>query len=168
MPASQLLFANHGARLYGADVNAAYTLSDNAVSGVFIVTGSMGYAHGEDSTTRTPLYHVMPFHGAIALQHDYKAWSSSLKFHTVDRKTDVDPMRLEPATPGYSLVDIRTAYVWRNLRLDFAITNLFDRQHADPLGGTWQSARYPPGYAAAFRPLPAAGRSFDTGFSAKF
>ncbi len=37
------------------------------------------------------------------------------------------------------------------------------------MGGTWQSALYPPGYAGAtFRPLPAAGRSFDTGFSVKF
>jgi len=37
------------------------------------------------------------------------------------------------------------------------------------LGGTWQSALYPPGYAGAtFRPLPAAGRSFDTGFTVNF
>jgi iron complex outermembrane recepter protein len=66
-------------------------------------------------------------------------------------------------------VDLRTAYEWRNLRLDFAITNLLDRQYASPLGGTWQSALYPPGFAGAtFRPLPAEGRSFDTGFSVKF
>jgi iron complex outermembrane receptor protein len=169
MPASQLLFANQRARLYGADVNAAYTLADNPVSGVFRFIGSVGYAHGEDLSTRTPLYHVMPLHGTIAMEHDLKGWSSALQFHTVDRKTDVDPMRLEPPTPGYSLFDIRTAYAWRNLRLDFAITNLLDRQYANPLGGTWQSALYPPGYAAAtFRPLPAVGRSFDTGFTLSF
>jgi iron complex outermembrane receptor protein len=169
MPASQLLFANQRARLYGADVNAAYTLSDNAVSGVFRITASMAYAHGEDLSTQTPLYHVMPFHGTIALEHDFKGWSSALQFHTVERKTDVDPLRLEPVTPGYSLVDLRTAYVWRNLRLDFAITNLLDRQYSSPLGGTWQSALYPPGYAGAtFRPLPAAGRSFDTGVTVNF
>jgi iron complex outermembrane receptor protein len=169
MPASQLLFANHIARLYGADVNATYTLSDNSVSGVFRITGSAGYAYGEDSSTQTPLYHVMPFHGTVALEHEFKGWSSALQFHTVDRKSAVDPMRLEPPTSGYSLVDLRTAYVWRNLRLDFAVTNLFDRQYASPLGGTWQSALYPPGYAGAtFRPLPAAGRSLDTGFTVNF
>lgn len=93
-------------------MKAAYTLSDNAVSGVLRITGSAGYVHGEDLSTRTP---------------------------------------------------------WRNLRLDFAISNLLDRQYASALGGTWQSALYPPGYAGAtFRPLPAAGRSFDTGFSVKF
>jgi iron complex outermembrane recepter protein len=169
MPASQLLFANHRARLYGADVNATYTLSDNSVSGVFRITGSAGYAHGEDSSTQTPLYHVMPFHGSVALEHEFKGWSSALLFHAVERKSEVDPMRLEPTTSGYSLVDLRTAYVWRKLRFDFAVTNLFDRQYARPLGGTWQSALYPPGYSGAtFRPLPAAGRSLDTGFTVNF
>ena len=169
MPASQLMFAHQQARLYGADVNAAYTLSDNAVGGVFRITGSASYAHGEDLSTRTPLYHVMPLHGSVALEHDLGPWSSALRFHTVARNTDVDPIRLQPATAGYSLVDLRTAYEWRNLRLDMGITNLLDRQYASPLGGTWQSALYPPGFSgAAFRPLPAAGRSFDSGVSVKF
>jgi iron complex outermembrane receptor protein len=168
MPASQLIFANQRARLYGADVSAAYVLSDSA-SGVFRITGAAGFAHGEDLSTQTPLYHVMPLHGTMALEHVLKGWSSALQFQTVERKTEVDSLRLEPVTPGYALVDLRTAYVWRNLRLDFAITNLLDRQYANPLSGTWQSALYPPGFAGAtFRPLPAAGRSFDTGFTVNF
>jgi len=169
MPASQLMFANHRARLYGADANAAYTLSDNAAGGVFRITGSAGYVHGEDLSTQTPLYRVTPLHGSVALEHELGAWSSSLKFRAVARKTEVDPVRLEPPTPGYSVVDLHTAYEWRNLRLDLGINNLLDRQYANPLGGTWQSALYPPSYAGAtFRPLPAEGRSFDTGFSVKF
>jgi iron complex outermembrane receptor protein len=169
MPASQLLFANHDARLYGADVNATYTLSDNAASGRFRIAASGSYAHGEDLSAQTPLYHVMPTHAAVTLLHDYRHWSNALQFQTVGRKSAVDPLRQEPATSGYSLVDLRTAYVWRNLRLDFALVNLMNRRYADPLGGTWQSALYPPGYAAAtFKPLPAAGRSFDTGFTVSF
>ncbi len=169
MPASQLMFANQRARLYGADANAALTISDNPASGVFRITSAAGYVRGEDLSTLTPLYHMMPLHGSLALEHEYRAWSSTLRFSTVARKTAVDTMRLEPPTAGYSLVDLRTAYEWRNLRLDFAIANLLDRQYASPLGGTWQSAAYPPGFAGStFRPLPAAGRSFDTGFSVKF
>jgi iron complex outermembrane receptor protein len=105
----------------------------------------------------------------MALEHELGAWSSALKFHTVARDTDVDPLRNQPATAGYSLLDLHTTHEWRNLRIDFAISNLLDRQYASPLAGTWQSALYPRGYAGAtFRPLPAAGRSFDTGVSVKF
>jgi iron complex outermembrane receptor protein len=169
MPGSQLMFANHKARLYGADANAAYVLSDNSVSGTFRITASAGYERGEDLSTQTSLYHVMPLHGAMALEHDFGAWSSALRVHAVARNTDVDPIRRQPATAGYSVLDLRTAYEWRNLRLDFAIANLLDRQYASPLAGTWQSALYPPGFAGAtFRPLPAVGRSLNTGFSAKF
>jgi iron complex outermembrane recepter protein len=169
MPASQLLFANQRARLYGADANADYTIANGDKSGVFRIVGAAAYVHGEDLSTATPLYHMMPFQGSIALEHEFRNWSSALTWRTVASKTAVDPLRLEPPTAGYSVADLRTAYQWRNLRLDFAVTNLFDRQYANPLGGTWQSALYPPGFAGAtFRPLPASGRSFDTGVSVKF
>jgi iron complex outermembrane receptor protein len=120
-------------------------------------------------STRTYLYHMMPLHGTIALEHQRAQWSSALQFHAVDHKTDIDAARLEPVTPGYGLIDLRTAYQWRHLRLDLAVTNLLDRQYENPLGGTWQSALYPPGYmGATFRPLPAAGRSLDIGVTARF
>ena len=168
-PASQLMFANQSAHLYGAEVNGAYTLMDSLMSGRFRITGSAAYEHGEDLSTDTPLYHVMPAHGSIGLEHILGAWSSALQMQSIARKTAVDPMRLEPPTAAYSLLSWRTAYQWRNLRLDFAINNLLDRRYTSPLAGTWQSAVYSPGYAGAtFHPLPAEGRSFDTGFSAKF
>jgi iron complex outermembrane recepter protein len=167
-PASQLMFTNQSARLYGTDASAAYALSDSAVSGTFQIAASGSYIHGENLVTRTSLYHVMPPHGTITLQYELGAWSSDLKFQAVARKDTVDPIRNEPPTGGYSVIDLQSAYAWRHLRLDFAITNLLDRQYANPLGGTWQSALYPPGYAGTtFRALPAMGRSFDLGFTLK-
>ena len=169
MPGSQLMFANHRARLYGADVSAVYTLSNTPGAGVFRLTGSGGVVRGDDLSTQTNLYHMMPLHGTIALEHRLGQWSSALEFRAVDRKTEVDTTRLEPQTPGYTILNLRTSYEWRSARFDFAITNLLDRQYENPLGGTWQSALYPPGFTGAtFRPLPAAGRSFDTGVTIKF
>ena len=169
MPGAQLLFVNQKARLYGADANGSYTLADSTVSGRFRVTGAAGYVHGEDLITLTPLYHMMPLHGSLALEHDLGPWSSALTLHMVGRKTAVDPIRLEPPTAGYSLVDAHTAYVWRHVRVDLAVTNVLDRHYDNPLGGTFQSALYPPGYSGTtFRPLPAPGRSFDTGVSVTF
>jgi iron complex outermembrane recepter protein len=169
MPGSQLMFANHAARLYGAEVTAVYVLSKTSGAGVFQLTGSGGFVRGEDLSTHTDLYRMMPLHGTIGLEHRRGRWSNALDFSLIDRKTDVDTARLEPQTPGYAILNLRTAYEWRSVRLDFAITNLLDRQYESPLGGTWQSALYPPGYqGATFRPLPAAGRSFDTGVTVKF
>jgi hypothetical protein len=52
---------------------------------------------------------------------------------------------------------------------DMAVINLLNRQYENPLGGTWQSALYAPGYmGATFRPLPSAGRSLDIGVTVKF
>ena len=169
MPASQLMFANHRARLYGADFIGSYTLWDSAQSGVFRLSGTGGFVRGQDLTTHTGLYHLMPLHATVALEHQRGDWSSAIEFHAVGSKTEVDDTRLEPQTGAYGLLDLRTAYQWGALRLDFAITNLLNRQYASPLGGSWQSALYPPDYmGAAFRPLPAMGRSFDTGATVKF
>jgi iron complex outermembrane receptor protein len=169
MPGSQLIFANHTARLYGADVSAVYALSNTPEAGVFRLTGSGGFVRGDDLSTQTNLYHMMPLHGAIGLEHQQRQWSSALEFRAADRKTEVDTTRLEPRTPGYAILNLRTACEWRSVRFDFAITNLLDRPYENPLGGTWQSALYPQGLTGAtFRPLPAAGRSFDTGVTLKF
>jgi iron complex outermembrane recepter protein len=168
-PASQLLFANHRARLYGVDMTAAWTLASSSAAGVLRLSGSGAFARGQDLSTQTNLYHVMPPHVRFALEHKRGQWSSALGLLAVDHKTEVDVTRLEPRTPGYAILDLRTAYEWRSVRLDLAITNLLDRQYEDPLGGTWQSALYPPGYpGATFHPLPAPGRSLDAGVTAKF
>jgi iron complex outermembrane receptor protein len=112
---------------------------------------------------------MMPLHGTIGLEHQRGHWSSALELHVVDRKNAVDTTRLEPQTPGYTVLNLRTACEWRSVHFDFAITNLLNRQYENPLGGTWQSDLYPPGYAGpTFRPLPAAGRSFDTGVTVEF
>lgn len=168
-PASQLLFVNQRARLYGVDASAAITLSEGTAAGVIRLTGTGGFVHGEDLSTQTGLYHMMPLHGSIALQQQRGAWSGSLELRAVNSKTDVDAIRHEPETPGYAILNFRTDYTWRSVRLDVAITNALDRQYENPLGGSWQSALYPPGYSGAtFHPLPARGRSFDTGVTVRF
>jgi iron complex outermembrane receptor protein len=169
MPASQLMFVNRRARLYGVDANAVYALYDGAAAGVVRLIGSGGFVRGQDLSARANLYHMMPLHGTIALEHQRGQWSSALEFRAVAHKSEVDALRLEPPTPGYAILNLRTACEWRSLRLDFAVTNLLDRQYENPLGGTWQSALYPPGFAGStFRPLPAQGRSFNTGVTVQF
>ena len=165
-PASQLLFVNHTARLYGLDVSAAYAFAHSDTLGSYRVTFTGGFVRGEDLSAGTNLYHMMPPNGTLGLEQQLGAWQNRLEIQVVARKDRVDPLRLEPTTPGYTTLALRTAYVWRALRLDLAVTNLLNRQYSSPLGGSWQSALYPPGYAGAtFHPLPAPGRSLDVGFT---
>lgn len=169
MPASQLQFSNHRARLYGIDVSAAYTLADSIEAGSVRVVVAGGFVRGEDLSARTGLYHMMPLNGTLALEHRLGGWSNALQLRADQAKTAVDDVRSEPRTPGFAALDLRAAYERGPLRAEVAIVNLLDRRYDNPLGGTWQSALYPPGYrGTTFRPLPAGGRSFDAGVAVKF
>ncbi|HXY96869.1 MAG TPA: TonB-dependent receptor [Steroidobacteraceae bacterium] len=163
VPAAQLAFVNHDARLYGIDSSAHYQLASSERLGAVRLRAAAGFVRGRDLSIDTPLYRMMPLNGTIGLEHQRGAWMSRLELRAVAAKSDVDVTRLEPPTPGYATVELHSAYAWRALRLDLAVTNLLDRQYADPLGGRWQSGLYPPGFAGAIPPLPGLGRSVDLG-----
>jgi iron complex outermembrane receptor protein len=169
MPVAQLMFENHEARLYGTDLSASATLFDSSDGGQVALNGTAGFVHGQDLTTHTGLYHMMPFNATVALQHQSGAWSSALELRAVDAKTQVDETRLEPTTPGYAILNLRTAYRWQRIRLDVAVNNLLDHQYYNPLGGSWLSGLYGPTYMGpGFGPLPAPGRSVNTSVTVNF
>lgn len=165
LPAAQLAFANHDARLYGLDAAGSYVLQMPGAYGLLRLTGAAGFVRGRDLTTATDLYRMMPLNGTIALEHQWKAWLNRLEVRAVGAKNRLDMVRLEPTTGGFVTVALSTAYLWRALRIDLAVTNLFDRQYADPLGGRWQSGLYTPGFAGTIPALPAMGRSVDVGLT---
>lgn len=90
----------------------------------------------------------------------------------------VDPTAAAFNAGARSHTDVNVDATWLNgfepndqetYSIGFAVINLLDRQYSNPLGGTWQSALYSPGYAGAtFRPLPAQGRSLDACITLKF
>ena len=168
MPAAQLEFANHDARLYGVDAAGSYIFQMPATYGLLRLTGAAGFVRGRDLTTNTNLYRMMPVNGTVGLEHQWRQWLNRLEVRTVGAKTRLDTARLEPATGGFTTVALRTAYIWRALRFDLAVTNLFDRQYADPLAGRWQSGLYAPGFAGMIPALPAMGRSVDVGLTVTF
>jgi iron complex outermembrane receptor protein len=165
LPAAQLAFANHDARLYGLDAAGSYVLQLPGAYGLLRLTGAAGFVRGRDLTTDTDLYRTMPLNGTIGLEHQWKAWLNRLEVRAVGAKNRLDMLRLEPTTGGFATVALRTAYLWRTLRFDLAVTNLFNRQYADPLGGRWQSGLYAPGFAGTIPALPAMGRSVDIGLT---
>jgi len=160
-------FANYAARLYGVDGLERAPLGGYTKVGGFALGGVMGYVRGKNLDTGDNLYHMMPVHGDLALEHHRGEWSSALDFQAVDAKTDVQAVRNELPTPGYALLNLRSGYRWKlvesaGLRLDAGFRNLTNRRYDPPLGGRYWAV--PAGSSS----VPGMGRSFYTGLTFEF
>ena len=160
-----LQFANHRAEIYGADLSGSVRLFDSADLGKAGLEASAGWMRGTDLDTGVPLYHMAPLKGRVRLTHALGPWASRLELVADDAKTRVDTVRMEPATPAFTLVNVATGYAWRNLKLELGVDNLFDKAWAPPLGGLSLGD-----FAATgmLRPLPGRGRSVNLGLTARF
>jgi iron complex outermembrane receptor protein len=108
---------------------------------------------------------MMPLHAKVSLDQKIGGWNNGIDIQAVDSKDSVDALRSEPKTAGYALVDIRSNYqLAKNVRIDFAVTNLFDKAYALPLGGI-DVVNYG---KTTYTPLQGMGRSFNTALSIKF
>ena len=161
-----LRFANHDAKLYGANVAWQLPLASSARWGRFMATGNAAYTRGKRSDGGD-LYRMMPFNALLAVEHKLGAWSSRIETKIVARKDKVDARRFEPETGGYALVNLRSSVALSKMAsLSAGVSNLFNRAYADPLGGVYLSGLKANG--GALQALPAEGRSIDVGLQLKF
>ncbi|MCX6178841.1 MAG: TonB-dependent receptor [Chlorobiales bacterium] len=163
-----LQFANHDARIYGLDVSGKLGLWENSSYGHGQLSGSLGYVHGRNLDTGNSLYHMMPLNGYLTLEQRVAGWTNAVELQLVSEKTEVDPLRKEPTTPGFALLNLRTAYQWKNLRLDFGITNLFDKFYYLPLGGINYDQNLASKRLIPFESVAGQGRSFNVGLTQTF
>lgn len=165
---SKVTFANRDAELYGLDVSARATVWRDADFGAVGVAGLLGWVQGHTVSDGQSLYHMMPLNGRVSVDHTLGGWHNAVEVQLVDGKTDVDQLLHEQTTPAYTLVNLRSSYTWRNLRVDFAIENLMDKSYYLPLGGIdfgdWRADGYKGGLGA----LPGTGRSFNAGLTVQF
>lgn len=166
-----LQFANHDARLYGVNLSGHVAVWDNPAYGRGVLRGNLNYVRGE-RTDGINLYRMMPLNGKLALDHTLGHWTNSIEVQLVGGKTEVSQVHNELTTPAYALLNLRTGYQWRNVRLDFGIDNVLNQQYYLPLGGAdlvdfrsvsmmGSSPMY--GYNVA-----GPGRSYNTRLSVKF
>ncbi|CAN4271335.1 CirA Outer membrane receptor proteins, mostly Fe transport [Methylophilaceae bacterium] len=166
-----LRYANQSAQLYGLDVSGYMPLAQSSV-GQFAVKGLLNYTHGENRATGDSLYNIMPLNGKITLTHNYQAWDNAVEVVMVKDKDRTSDTRNEIQTKGYSLLNLRSSYNWKQARLDLAVENLFDTQYALPLGGayvgqgaTMMASTMPIGWGTA---VPGMGRSVNVGLTLKY
>jgi iron complex outermembrane receptor protein len=156
-----LRFANHDARLYGANLSWSVPLASNIK-----FNGTAAYTRGK-RVDGGALYHIMPLNSLLTLEHSSGAWTNQLETKVVARKDQRDLRRLEPATGGYALLNVRTNYqLQKNLRLSAGVSNLLDKAYADPMGGVYLSGLQRNG--GALQALPGYGRSVDIGLALTF
>ncbi|KKO61990.1 Vitamin B12 transporter BtuB [Janthinobacterium sp. KBS0711] len=161
-----LRFANHDAKLYGANLAWQLPLARSARWGSFMATGNAAYTRGKRSDGGD-LYRMMPFNALLAVEHKLGAWSNRIETKIVARKDKVDARRFEPETGGYALVNLRSSVALGKMAsLSAGVSNLFNRAYADPLGGVYLSGLKANG--GALQALPAEGRSIDLGLQLKF
>ena len=166
-----LRYTNQSARLYGLDVSGRMPLAQTG-AGLFALKGLLNYTNGENRDTGDDLYNIMPLNGKLTLTHNYQDWDNALEVQMVKSKDHTSDARNEIKTAGYSLVNLRSSYNWKQARLDFGVENLFDKHYYLPLGGAYvgQGATMgmqnsPIGWGTA---VPGMGRSVNVGLTLKY
>lgn len=164
-----LQYVNQSARLYGVDLSGRIVLHQSSF-GKLTGSGLMNYLRGENRTTGDNLYNIMPLNAKFSVEHSVGTWTNTVEIQLVAAKEEVSQVRNEVPTAGYGLVNLRSSYLWKKLRIDFDIENLFDRFYSMPLGGayvgqgsTMTSNGVPWGIT-----VPGRGRSFNLALHLSF
>jgi len=165
----QLRYANQSARLYGLDLSGHVPLGRTGW-GEWGLKGLLNYTNGRNRDTGDGLYNIMPMNARITLTQQIGGWDNGIELVMTKAKNGVSDVRNEIKTAGYSLVNLRASYSWKQARVDFGIENLFDKSYDLPLGGAYTAQGstmsmngIPWGIA-----VPGMGRSAYAGISMKF
>ena len=159
-----LRFANHDAVIFGADLSTKNRLFRSSWGDLNLKTLA-SYTRGYRKDGKADLYHLMPLNGKIILQHAKGKWTSEMVTHLVDKKKQVNEMRLEPETGSYALLDLGTSYqLTKLIKIDLGINNVFDLTYGLPLGGVDVVNHSP----ASKTTVVGMGRSYNAAFSMDF
>jgi iron complex outermembrane recepter protein len=157
-----LKYMNKTARIYGIDLSGHIPIGETENFGEFSLAGLLNYTNGEDADTNDDLYNIMPLNVKLTVAQKLGNFKSSVEFQWVDSKNDVCIARQELKTSSYDLVNLRVGYLWKAVRIDLGIENLFDKFYTLPLGGAYagQGATMSLAGIAWGIPIPGPGRSF--------
>jgi iron complex outermembrane receptor protein len=144
-------------------------LAKTGQNGSLSATGVLGFVKGENRTTGNNLYNIMPVNLRLALVHKSGGWTNTIEEQLVDAKANVSQVRNELTTGGYGLMNLRTSYDWKRVRLDAGLENVLNKFYAAPLGGAYVGqGQTMSGSATPWGiPIPGMGRSFCVGVTWK-
>ena len=163
-----LKYTNQSARLYGIDLSGRMPLAKTGL-GELGLKGLLNYTNGKNRDTGDELYNIMPLNAKLTLTQKLGGWDNGVELVMVDAKNKVSDARNEIKTPGYSLVNLRASYSWKQARVDFGIENLFNKFYSLPLGGAYTGQGTTMGLALPWNvSVPGMGHSLYAGVNYKF
>ena len=165
---AQLRFANHNARIYGADLSASGTLWNSSAFGQGKIGIVGAWLHGERLDTSTGLYQMMPLNAQVNFDEEMRGLTAGIGVQAVDRKANVDPHRFEQTTPGYALFNFHSAYKRGHFEANIGGDNLLNKCYELPLGGVNFDDYMASMWMDQIKPLTGRGRSFHGGLTARF
>lgn len=146
-----LRFANVGARLWGADLNAALQLDAR-----WRAEATASWVRGDRTDIDDALYRIAPPNLTLALTREAEAWSVTLETRMATAQTRVSRSNDEQPTGAWAMASLYGDWQVRpDVRLSAGIENLFDTRYAEHLSGVSRVAGgdLPPGER-----IPGAGR----------
>lgn len=126
-----LKFSNVDAKLYGADVNWYYNISEH-----FQLSGIASYVKGERRDIEDNLYRIAPLNGQVSVSYHDENIITNLTLIAVAAQDDVSATNTEQPTSGYGLVNIDIEYfVSNDFTVRGGVDNLLNREYQNHLGG---------------------------------
>ena len=164
-----LSLSNQKARLYGLDISGHKQLIKTSEIGSISLNGLLNYVNAKNTVTDSGLYNIMPLNARLSLTQKKEHWENTLEVQMVNAKTDLSDIRKELRTAGYTLLNLRSSYTWKQARFDVGIDNVLNRFYRLPLGGAYlgQGATMGAGVAHDTQ-VPGSGRSVYAGVTLKF
>ena len=158
-----LQLGNYNAQLVGVNASGSKTLLKTDNYGSLSGRAVLSYVRGQNLTSDDNLYQQMPLNSILDLDYKWGGWTATIETQLVAPKKTVQKIRLEPETAGYALLNLRTSYDWKYLRVDAGIENVLDKNYNLPLGGVYIGE-----VATAGTPIPGFGRSFNVGLTVTY
>lgn len=129
--ATPLRFANVDAELYGFDVDAGVSLTDN-----LRLDAVASYVRGRRRDIDDNLYRITPPNAVIAATYETARWSASVETVLAADQNKVSATNSEQPTDGYALVNLTgDVQLTDGVSLSAGVTNLFNADYEQHLAG---------------------------------
>jgi iron complex outermembrane receptor protein len=126
-----LQYDNVDAKLYGFDTNWLWAVTDQ-----WQLDGTISYVRGKRRDTDDNLYRIAPLTARTQLSYVQPTWRAGIEAVTVARQNQVSAENDEEKTSGYAIINLSgQVNVNQSLRIQAGVTNLFDRDYQNHLGG---------------------------------